>query len=149
MKRLDRYVLTEMLPPFLFGIGAFLAVLVGVQLLYEMLRLIYQQGFPAWAAVRIFFLELPAVITLTFPMATIFGSLMAVARLSGEGELVAMRAGGISIMRIGRPIIIASFLVSIPTLLILALPFNDASVGRVNWSQSFGKTRTLLSDGRT
>ncbi len=118
MRRLDRYVLTEMLPPFLFGIGAFLAVLVGVQLLYEMLRLIYQQGFPAWAAVRIFFLELPAVITLTFPMATIFGSLMGMARLSGDGELVAMRAGGISIMRIARPIIVVGFVVSIAGLAI-------------------------------
>ncbi|MGD9496327.1 MAG: LptF/LptG family permease [Armatimonadota bacterium] len=113
MKRLDRYVLTEMVPPFLFGIGAFLAVLVGVQLLYEMLRLIYQQGFPAWAALRIFFLELPAFITLTLPMATVFGSLMAMARLSSDGELVAMRAGGISIPRIALPIVIAGLVISV------------------------------------
>lgn len=113
MRRLDRYVLSEMLPPFLFGIGAFLAVLVGVQLLYEMLRMIYQQGFPVGAAVRIFFLELPGMITLTFPMATIFGSLMAMGRLSGDGELVAMRAGGVSIQRIGAPIIIVGLLVSV------------------------------------
>jgi len=112
MRRLDRYVLSEMLPPFLFGIGAFLAVLVGVQLLYDMLRLIYQQGFPAWAAVRIFFLELPAMVTLTFPMATVFGSLMAMARLSSDGELVAMRAGGISVQRIGTPIIIVGLIAS-------------------------------------
>ncbi len=87
MRRLDRYVLTEMLPPFLFGIGAFLAVLVGVQLLYEMLRLIYQQGFPAWAAVRIFFLELPAVITLTFPMA-IVGFVVSIAGLAINESVV-------------------------------------------------------------
>ncbi len=118
MKRLDRYVLTEMVPPFLFGIGAFLAVLVGAQLLYEMLRLIYQQGFPAWAAARIFMLELPAVITLTLPMATVFGSLMAMARFSGDGELVAMRAGGVSLPRIGLPIVIVGFVVSVGGLLI-------------------------------
>lgn len=116
MKRLDRYVLSEMFPPFLFGVGAFLAVLVSVQLLYEMLRLIYQQGFPTWAAVRIFFLELPAMVTLTFPMATVFGALMAMGRLSGDGELVAMRAGGISIQRIGAPILVVGLLVSVGTL---------------------------------
>jgi lipopolysaccharide export system permease protein len=113
MKRLDRYVLSEMFPPFLFGVGAFLAVLVGVQLLYDMLRLIYQQGFPVGAAVRIFFLELPAMVTLTFPMATMFSSLMTMARLSGDGELVAMRAGGISIQRIGAPIIIVGLIISV------------------------------------
>ncbi|MEA3402605.1 MAG: LptF/LptG family permease [Armatimonadota bacterium] len=113
MKRLDRYVLTEMLPPFLFGIGAFLAILVGVQLLYEMLRMIYTAGFPAWAAIRIFLLEIPGTVTLTLPMATMFGSLMAMGRLSGDGEVVAMRAGGTSVPRIGASLIVAGMLISI------------------------------------
>ncbi|MGC9318040.1 MAG: LptF/LptG family permease [Armatimonadota bacterium] len=113
MKRLDRYVLTEMLPPFLFGIGAFLAILVGVQLLYEMLRMIYTAGFPAWAAIRIFLLEIPGTVTLTLPMATMFGSLMAMGRLSGDGEIVAMRAGGISVPRIGLSLIVAGVVISI------------------------------------
>ena len=38
MRRLDRYVLTEMIPPFLFGVAAFMAVLMGIGALYEMLR---------------------------------------------------------------------------------------------------------------
>lgn len=112
MKQLDRYIVGEVVPPFLFGIGAFMAVLVGVELLYDMLRLVYQDGFPAWAAVQIFFLELPGVITLTFPMAMMFGSLMAMGRLSGDGELVAMRAGGVSVLRVGLPIIIFGFIIS-------------------------------------
>ncbi|MBD3292599.1 MAG: LptF/LptG family permease [Armatimonadia bacterium] len=112
MKRIDRYILGNVIPPFLFGIGAFMAVLVGVELLYDMLRLVYQEGFPAWAAVQIFFLELPGVITLTFPMAVMFGSLMAMGQLSGDGELVAMRAGGVSVLRVGLPIMIFGFLIS-------------------------------------
>jgi lipopolysaccharide export system permease protein len=112
MKRIDRYILGNVIPPFLFGIGAFLAVLVGIELLYDMLRLVYQEGFPAWAAVQIFFLELPGVITLTFPMAVMFGSLMAMGQLSGDGELVAMRAGGVSVMRVGLPIMLFGFLIS-------------------------------------
>lgn len=123
MKRLDRYVITEMIPPFLFGIGAFLAVLIGVQLLYEMLRMIYQQGFPVWAAVKIFLLEMPGMITLTLPMATMFGTLMATGRLSGDGELVAMRAGGISTVRVGSALIAAGLVVSV-----LALAVNETVV---------------------
>ncbi len=118
MKRIDRYILGEIIPPFLFGIGAFVAVLVGVELLYDMLRLVYREGFPAWAATKIFFLELPGVIVLTLPMATMFGSLMAMGRLSGDGELVAMRAGGVSVIRVGLPVIVFGFFISCVAFLI-------------------------------
>ena len=113
MRRLDRYILGDAIPPFLFGIGAFLAVLIGVELLYDMLKLVYQEGFPAWSVARIFVLKLPAVIVLTFPMAMMFGSLMAMGRLSGEGELVAIRAGGVSVLRVGVPVILLSIVVAV------------------------------------
>ena len=113
MKRIDRYVLGEAIPPFLFGVGAFIAVLVGVELLYDMLKLVYQDGFPILAAVKIFALELPGVIVLTFPMAIMFSSLMAMGRLSGDGELVAMRAGGVSVLRVGLPVILFSVLIAL------------------------------------
>lgn len=113
MKRLDRYVLTETLPPFLFGIGAFLVVLIGVELMHKLLRLIYQDGVPVLAAVKIFGLQLPGVIVLTLPMAVMFGSLMAIGRLSGEGELVAMRAGGVSVPRVGLSIMLFGLFVTL------------------------------------
>jgi lipopolysaccharide export system permease protein len=134
MKRIDRYILSDVVPPFLFGIGAFMAVLVGVELLYDMLRLVYQEGFPAWAAAKIFFLELPGVITLTFPMAVMFGSLMAMGRLSGDGELVAMRAGGVSVLRVGLPIIVFGFFISCAAFLI--------SETVVPWSKARGRELT-------
>lgn len=113
MTRLDRYVLRETLPPFLFGIGAFLVVLVGVELLHKLMRMIYQDGIPVLAAVKIFSLQLPGVIVLTLPMAVMFGSLMAIGRLSGEGELVAMRAGGVSTPRVGLSIMLFGLFVAV------------------------------------
>ena len=112
MKRIDRYILGDTIPPFLFGVGAFVAVLVGIELLYDMLRLIYQEGFPAFAVIKIFLLKLPGVIVLCFPMAVMFSSLMAMGRLSGDGELVAMRAGGVSVLRVGLPVMAFGFLVA-------------------------------------
>ncbi len=112
MKRIDRYILGDTIPPFLFGVGAFVAVLVGVELLYDMLRLIYQEGFPAWAVAKIFLLKLPGVVVLCFPMAIMFGSLMAMGRLSGDGELVAMRAGGVSVLRVGVPVMAFGFIIA-------------------------------------
>lgn len=134
MKRIDRYILGEIIPPFLFGIGAFVAVLIGVELLYDMLRLVYKEGFPAWAAARIFLLELPGVIVLTFPMAVMFGSLMSMGRLSGDGELVAMRAGGVSILRVGLPVIVFGFAISCLAFLV--------SETVVPWSKTRGRQIT-------
>jgi len=128
MSRLDRYVLGEMLPPFLFGVGAFLAVLVGTSALYEMLTLIFRQGFPVPLALEVFVFKLPATVVLTFPMAAMFGSLMAISRLSGDGELVALRAGGVSLVRIGLPILVVGLVVSAASLAINELvvpPLND------------------------
>ncbi len=130
MSRQDRYVLTELLPPFLFGVGAFLVVLVGVSGLYEMLKLIFQQGFPPIAALKIFALRLPGTVTLTLPMAMMFGSLMSMVRLSGDGELTALRAGGASLLRIGVPVIVVGLAVSITSLCVneLVVPrFHDAA----------------------
>ncbi len=128
MRRLDRYVLTEMIPPFLFGVAAFMAVLMGIGALYEMLTLIFRKGFPVLSAVQIFLYNLPGTVVMTLPMATMFASLTAVARLSADGELVAMRAGGLSLARIGASIIAVGALISLLSLGIneLAVPyFND------------------------
>ncbi|MCD6359643.1 MAG: LptF/LptG family permease [Armatimonadetes bacterium] len=127
MRRLDRYVLTEMLPPFVFGVGAFLAVLIGVTALSQMLILIFRQGFPVASAVQVFLLKLPGVVTMTLPMATMFASLMAMSRLSGDGELVALRSGGVSIPRIGVSVIVMGFVVSV-----FALAVNELMVPRFN-----------------
>ena len=53
MRKLDRYIIQEMLGPFLFGMGAFAIVLVGVDLMYHALRLILEEGLEArWARHR-------------------------------------------------------------------------------------------------
>lgn len=150
MSRLDRYVLTELIPPFVFGVGAFLVVLVGVDLLSEVLKLIYRQGFPPAAAAKIFLLQLPGLITLTLPMAMLFGSLMATARMSGDGEVVAMRAGGTSFPRIGVTVIIVGLLVSggalaINETLVPALNTKAFDIARRAAGQTEGKEPLILT----
>lgn len=127
---MDRYVISEFIPPFFFGVGAFLCVLVGVNLLYEVLKAVFREGFPAVAAAKIFMLKMPGMITMTLPMATMFGSLMAIGRLSGDGEVVAMRASGTGVPRIGAAVMIAGLAVSVGSLAInetLVPPCNSAA----------------------
>jgi hypothetical protein len=47
MRRFDRYLIREMAGPFVFGLGAFLIVTVGIDLIYRALDLIMSNGLPA------------------------------------------------------------------------------------------------------
>lgn len=121
MRILDRYIMAHFLGPFAVGVAAFVAVLTGVTEIYYAVQLVTDKGVPLPTVVEIFFLHLPATIALTMPMATVFASLMASGELSGHGEIVAMRAGGVGIWRMMRSVIIAGAIVAI-----VAFGFNEA-----------------------
>jgi len=127
LRKLDKYILKEMIGPFVFGVGAFIIVLVSVDLLYDALRLIVRDGYPAGLVARAFVYRMPQTVTLTLPMATMFGALMAIGRLSSDGEVEAMRAGGVSFPRLAAPVLAGGLLVSA-----LALVLNEAVVPPAN-----------------
>ena len=127
MRKLDKYILREMIAPFAFGIGAFIIVLVSIDLLYDALKLIVREGYPAGVVARAFVYRMPQTVTLTLPMATMFGALMAIGRLSSDGEVEAMRAGGVSFLRLAAPILMAGLLISA-----LSLVLNEAVVPPAN-----------------
>lgn len=130
MRLIDRYITKEFFGPFLFGVGAFVVILVGIVLSPQMLRLLVRDQYPASIVLRIFLYRLPALFVLTFPMATIFGSLMALANLSSHGEVIAMRAGSVSLGRIAVPVLCLGLLISLSNLAIneVLVPWsNDAA----------------------
>ncbi|MBW3621903.1 MAG: LptF/LptG family permease [Armatimonadetes bacterium] len=108
MKLLDRYISRELIWPFLVGVAAFTAILMGTNMLFQLAKMA-ANGVPVATVIRLFMLGLPALVVLTFPMAMLFSSLMAFARLSGESELIAMYASGINLYRIMIPIFLLSF----------------------------------------
>jgi len=89
LRKLDKYILKEMIGPFVFGVGAFIIVLVSIDLLYDALRLIVREGYPAGLVARAFAYRMPQTITLTLPMATMFG-----ARIDGHRPAEQRRGGG-------------------------------------------------------
>ena len=115
MKTVDRYLLREMAGPFLFGVLAFVLLFVSAQILFELMELVNTLGIDLWTAGYLFLLWLPAFIVYTFPLATLVAILISFGRLSGDSELVAMYAGGISFRRLVVPLVAAGVLVSLVT----------------------------------
>jgi lipopolysaccharide export system permease protein len=116
MRLVDRYLIREMAGPFLFGMGAFATVLVGVDLLYDALRMIFQLHLPPGPVLQAIFYRLPQTIVLTLPMATIFSTLMCFGNLSAHGEVAALRAGGIGLWRLAVPALLVGLVVSLSSL---------------------------------
>lgn len=116
MKILDRYVLKELIGPFIFGVAAFTMLFVAADLLLNLAELIAEQGLGFFDAAKLFVYSLPQYAVWTFPMAVLLATLLALGRLSGESEMVAMWAGGVSFQRTAVPVIFVGFVVSLASI---------------------------------
>lgn len=108
MKILTRYIFKEMLTPTLLGLTFYTFLLV-MRRLFELAGLIIQRALPFATVGKLLMYSLPSIIVLTVPMSILFGILIAVGRLSADSEIIAMRALGISMRTIYRPVFAFSF----------------------------------------
>ena len=109
---LVRYVLKELIAPFLaalFGI-TFLFV---VDFLVKILDNVLSKGLPASTVLEIFVLNLAWMLSLSIPMAVLVSCLMAFGRLSGDQEITAAKAAGMSPLSLMRPVMLVAGLLSV------------------------------------
>ena len=111
-KTLDRYILKEVISPFLFGLGAFTILFFSVETLVGVARMISESDMGFDLVLEYLGCRLPQVLIFTFPMASLMACLLAFGRLSGEAELTAMRASGLSFLRIAFPALLFFFVLS-------------------------------------
>ncbi len=116
MKKLDRLVIGEMLGPWCFGVGIFTVLIMAGSMLFELTRYLSEGVSPATMA-ELTVLMLPGVMVKTFPMAVLLSALLSFGRLSGDSEIVALKAGGVSVGRIMAPVAGFGFAVFVLTFL--------------------------------
>ena len=142
---LVRYVLKELIGPFLaalFGI-TFLFV---VDFLVKILDNVLSKGLPAETVLEIFALNLAWMLSLSIPMAVLVASLMAFGRLSGDQEITACKAAGISPLSLMRPVLLVSLLMVVFNNLVLP-EANHRSVELMN-AVSRKKPHVFIDAGR-
>ena len=110
---LDRFILGQLVSPFLFGIMSFTVIIVSGSLLFTLADLVIMRGVSMAQVVRLFLYSLPAVVVLTIPMSCLLGSLLGFGNMSANSELVALKSAGVSFGRIVRPVIIICIFISI------------------------------------
>jgi len=109
---LDRYIIGELVAPFLFGVGAFSSIGVAIGTVFDLVRKLTDGDIPLDIALKVFFLQLPYYVSLSFPMAMLLATLLAYARLSGDNEILALRSCGVSLYRLIAPALVAGLLVT-------------------------------------
>jgi len=111
---LDRYVATELAAPFLMGVAVFTFFLF-IDRLYHLTDLVITKGVPFPLVLTLLGYMMPSFLALTLPMAMLVAVLMACGRLTSDLEITALRACGISPLRIFVPILAAAVLVTLLT----------------------------------
>jgi len=107
--RLDRYVSSELRSPFWLGLSGFCFIFV-LNFLFRFAVETIEKNVPVKLVMGFLITELPRILMLSTPMACLMAVLVAMGRLSSQGELLALRATGIPLTRIYRPILIVSAL---------------------------------------
>jgi len=117
LKILDRYIIKEIMSFIALAASTLTIMLIVRTLFYSMDLLINEKV--AWlCVVKLLLYRLPAYLVLTFPMSLLASSELSIGRLSTNGEITAMRAGGISLRRIIIPFVTAALVISILSFLI-------------------------------
>ena len=135
---LDRWLLSELIGPLLFALAAFTVVSLSVGGMFDLVRRIVESGLPASIAFQVMALKLPSFMVISFPMATLFATLLAYSKLSANSELKALRSVGVSTVRLVAPALVLSTLLSGLTLI-----FNDVIVPQANRSAESTLQRAL------
>ena len=124
---MDRYIILELLPPFLFGVGAFTSLGVSIGALFDLIRKVSEYGLPFGTATQVLLLTLPQFISYSFPMAVLLAALITYSRFSSDSELVALKGCGIKVSRVIVPAILLSLVVTG-----IAFTFNEVIVPSAN-----------------
>ncbi len=103
LRIIDRYLIREVLPPLFLGLLVFTFVLELPPIIQQGERLI-AKGTSWTVVVQVLITLVPQALGITIPMALLIGLLIAFGRLSGDREVVALQACGISLDRLLVPV---------------------------------------------
>jgi lipopolysaccharide export system permease protein len=135
VRLLNRYLLRQLTAPFLFALAALTSLMLLSQVAKKFGALV-GKGLPWTVIGEVFALSLPFIVAMTLPMAVLLAVLYTFSHLAADNEITAMRASGISVYQILRPVLIWG---------VFMAAFNFAFVDQV-LPRSNARLRSLLID---
>ena len=118
MKLLDKYILKQVVELFIMGVLVFTSIIFASDTFITLIKQISMYGVPFKIAFLIIILNLPSVFVMTIPMGVLLATVMTLNNLSLSSEITVMRACGIGINRIAKPIFVFALLMSMVSFLV-------------------------------
>jgi lipopolysaccharide export system permease protein len=126
VKILHRYVLKEHIGPLTFALTALTSILL-LQYIGKHFGELVGKGLPTLVIAEFFGLSVPLTVALTLPMAVLVATLYAFSRLAAENEITALKASGVSLVSVLKPVLWAALGVTV-----VMIGFNDQILPRSN-----------------
>jgi LPS export ABC transporter permease LptF len=111
LKILDRYLLREMGIPFVLATLGFLIFFL-LFLIGRFSQLLVDRVIPPGTLLLMLVYQLPYLLVLALPVATLFAIFLALGRLGHDREIIALQASGFSLRRILMPLLLMGLLLS-------------------------------------
>jgi len=120
------YVLKEIFPIFLIGLMTFTVILLMDKIL-KLIELIVTKGVSLPQILMLLLFISPSFLIFTIPMAFLLGTLLCFGRLSGDSEITAFKASGMSLYQLFLPVSIFSIITYLLTtfLVFYGLPWGN------------------------
>jgi len=109
---LDRYVLGQFARIFAMTLGGLMTIWI-IGEYFEISDDFYAAGAGIGMIVQYFKFQLPFIVTMTVPVATILTVLIVFSLMSKQNEVVAVLAGGMSLFRLAAPVLIPAALLTV------------------------------------
>lgn len=118
MTLLDKYILRQVIEMFIMGVCVFTSIIFASDTFITLIKQISLFGIPFNVALMMIILNLPQVIVMTIPMGVLLATVMTLNGLSLKSEITVMRACGIGLNRIAKPIFIFALIMSVCSFII-------------------------------
>lgn len=144
---LYRYIIKEVLSSFIMGLLIFTGVLLIGRIL-KLADLVVSKGVPLKDILLMVAYLLPNFAIITIPMSLLLAVLLTFSRLSGDSEIIAIKASGISLYRILPPILLVSFAAYLIAAItaVYALPLGNAAFKLLISHSIYGRLNLNLKE---
>lgn len=143
MKRIDKFILTSFIGPFFMILLVVIFILL-LQFLWVYIDELVGKGLGLGVIAEFLFWGSCTVLPLALPLATLLASMMTIGQMGENNELIAMKAAGLSVMRVMTPVLMASAIISVGTFFIInnlvPVSFNEIYTLR----DDIGKTKNEI-----
>jgi len=127
-KRINLYITREVLVPTLLALLIFTFLLL-MGRIPRLAELIINKGVPLPDILLLFLYLLPSFFSITIPLSFLLGILLAFGRLSADSEYVALKASGISLYALLKPVLLLAILFTLGNLYLnmIAIPHSKTA----------------------